>query len=80
MVDIGLALDYLVLSAHGFGLGTCPIGLVASYNDEVKDVLSIPENKNVIIGVALGYPDWENPVSHFKSSREEMDKLVRWRE
>ncbi len=78
MVDIGIALGYLVLSAHGFGLATCPIGLIAAYEDEIKDLLNIPENKNVIIGIALGYPDWENPVSRYKSSRENLDKLVRW--
>ncbi len=78
MVDIGVALGYLVLSAHGFGLATCPIGLITAYEDEVKDLLNIPENKNVIIGIALGYPDWENPVSGYKSPRENLDKLVRW--
>jgi len=78
MVDIGIALGYLVLSAHGFGLATCPIGLIAAYEDEIKDLLNIPENKNVIIGIALGYPDWENPVSRYKSPRENLDKLVRW--
>ncbi|GAH48340.1 unnamed protein product, partial [marine sediment metagenome] len=78
MVDIGVALGYLVLSAHGFGLATCPIGLIAAYEDEIKDLLNIPENKNVIIGIVLGYPDWENPVSRYKSPRENLDKLVRW--
>jgi len=78
MVDIGMALGYLVLSAHGLGLATCPIGLIAAYEDEIKDLLNIPENKNVIIGAALGYPDWENPVNRFKSSRDDLDKLVRW--
>lgn len=78
MVDIGVVLGYLVLSAHGFGLATCPIGLIAAYEDEIKDLLNIPENKNVIIGIALGYPDWENPVSRYKSPRENLDKLVRW--
>lgn len=78
MVDIGVALGYLVLSAHGFGLATCPIGLITAYEDEIKDLLNIPENKNVIIGIALGYPDWENPVNRYKSPRENLDKLVRW--
>jgi len=78
MVDIGVALGYLVLSAHGFGLATCPIGLVTEYEDEIKDLLNIPENKSVIIGVAIGYPDWGNPVNRFKSSRDSLDKLVRW--
>ena len=80
MVDIGIALGYLILSAHGFGLATCPIGLTTAYEDEIKDLLNIPENKNVVIGVALGYPDLENPVNRFKSSRENLDKLVKWLE
>lgn len=78
MIDVGTALSYLVLAAHAFGLVTCPIGLIAAYGDEIKDVLNIPENKNVVIGVALGYPDWENPVSQYKSSRESLVNLVRW--
>jgi len=78
MVDIGIALGYLMLSAHGFGLATCPNGLTTAYEDEIKDLLNIPENKNVIIGVALGYPDLENPVNRFKSPRENLDKLVKW--
>jgi nitroreductase len=78
LVDIGVALGYLILSAHSFGLATCPVGLIAAYEDEIKDLLNIPQNKNVITGVALGYPDWENPVNQFKSSRAELDELVRW--
>lgn len=78
MVDIGLALGYLVLTAHEFGLGTCPIGLIVAYEDEIKDLLNIPENKNVVIGVALGYPDWDIPINWFKSPRDELRKLIRW--
>ena len=78
LVDIGTVLGYLILSAHNFGLATCPIGLIAAYEDEIKDLLNIPENQGVIIGVALGYPDWENPVNHFKASRDDLDKFIRW--
>jgi nitroreductase len=78
MVDVGLALGYFVLTAHEFGLGTCPIGLISAYEDEIKDLLNIPEDKNVVIGVALGYPDWEVPVNQFKTQRDELEKFVRW--
>jgi nitroreductase len=77
-VDIGLVLGYLILIAHDLGLSTCPIGLITAYEDEIKDLLNIPENKNVVIGVALGFPDWESPINRFKSLREDLDKLVRW--
>jgi nitroreductase len=78
MVDVGLALGYLALTAHEFGLGTCPIGLISAYEDEIKDLLNIPENKNVIIGLALGYPDWDVPINRFKSHRDDLEKFVRW--
>jgi nitroreductase len=70
LVCIGASLGYLVLTAHAFGLGTCPIGIITAFEDEIKDQLNIPEAKEIILGVALGYPDWENPVNRFKSSRE----------
>ena len=78
MVDVGLALGYFALTAHEFGLGTCPIGLINAYEDEIKDLLNIPENKNVVIGLALGYPDWNVPINRFKSPRDDLEKFVRW--
>ncbi len=78
MVDVGLALGYLALAAHEFGMGTCPIGLISAYEDEIKDLLNIPENKNVVIGVALGYPDGDVPINRFKSARDDVSKFVRW--
>jgi nitroreductase len=78
MVDIGIALGYFVLTAHELGLGTCPIGLILAYEDEIKELLNIPENKNVVIGVALGYPDWDIAINRFKSPRDDLEKFVRW--
>jgi len=78
MVDIGIALAYFILTAHDFGFSTCPIGLITAYEDEIKDLLNIPENKNVVIGVALGYPNRDIPINHFKSPRDDLEKFVRW--
>ncbi len=78
MIDVGTAVSYLILVAHAFGLATCPIGLIAAYADEIKDLLNIPENKYVVIGVALGYPDWDNHVIRYKSSRDSLTNFVRW--
>jgi nitroreductase len=78
LVDIGAVLGYFVLAAHELGLGTCPIGLITAYEDEIKDVLNLPENKMVVIGIAIGYPDSESPINRFKSYREDLEKFVRW--
>jgi nitroreductase len=78
LVDIGISLGYFVLTAHDFGLGTCPIGLITAYGDEIKDELNIPGNKEVVVGIAVGYPDAESPINRFKSPRDGMEKVTRW--
>ncbi len=78
LVDIGIVLGYLTLITPGFGLGTCPIGLINAYEDEIKDYLNIPENKDVVIGMALGHPDWESPLNRFKTPREDVGAFVKW--
>lgn len=78
LVDIGIVLGYFILIAHEYGLETCPIGLITAYEDEIKELLNIPENKMVVIGVALGYSDMKSPINRFKSPREDLGKLIRW--
>jgi nitroreductase len=80
MVDIGVTLGYLLLAAHNAGLSACPIGLITAYEEDVKDTLSIAEEKEVVIAVALGYPDPESPINLFTSPRDTIDKFVKWRD
>lgn len=53
-IDVALAMENMVLVATSLGLGTCCVG---SFNEkEVKTVLKIPENFEVLIMLAVGYP------------------------
>jgi nitroreductase len=78
LVDIGIAVGYFVLITQSLGLGTCTIGLINAYEDEIKEVLNIQENKDVVIGIALGYPDLDSPANEFKTPRDNLDSFVRW--
>jgi nitroreductase len=78
LVDMGIALGYFVLAAHSQGLGTCPIGLVSAYKDEIKEVVNIPENEDLVISVALGYPDLESPINEYKSPRDSLEQFITW--
>jgi len=80
LTDIGIVLGYLVLAAHALGLGTCPIGLITAFDDDIKEELSIPEEKQVIIGVAVGYKDPQAPINKPKSERVPLNDIVKWRE
>ncbi len=78
LVDIGSFMAYLVMAAAGHGLASCPIGLVKSYEDEIKDHLNIPESKILVISVALGKPDPTAAINEFRSLRVEVKEFVRW--
>jgi len=54
LIDISIAFTHLILAARAEGLGTCWIG--AFNNDEVKEILSIPEDVNVVAITPVGYP------------------------
>ena len=79
LTDIGVLVGYLVLSAYGMGLSTCPIGLITAFDDEIREELSLPEQKHVVIGVAVGYADPGSPVNLSRSERAPLDDVVRWR-
>lgn len=77
-IDIGIVLQTLMLSAWHHGVGTCALAAAIVYPDVLRQVLSIPESKRIVVGVALGYPDMENAGSTFRAEREGLDALVRW--
>jgi nitroreductase len=80
LTDIGIVVGYLVLAAHDLGLGTCPIGLITAFDDDIKEELSLPEEKRVVIGVAVGYRDPDASVNQPKSERAPLNDMVKWRE
>ncbi len=79
LTDMGIVVGYFVLAAHALGLGTCPIGLITAFDDEIKEELSLPEQKQVVIGIAVGYRDPDAPINKTRSSRVPVSDLVRWR-
>jgi nitroreductase len=80
LADIGIVVGYIVLAAHALGLGTCPIGLITAFDEDIKELLNIPEEKHVVIGVAVGYRDPQAPVNQTKSERVALAEVAKWRE
>jgi nitroreductase len=79
-LDVGLSVSYLLLAAQAKGLATCPIGLVNAYGDQIADALDIPDNKEIVLGIALGYADPQSPINRFKTGRESLDAFRSWYE
>jgi len=56
-IDLGIAMEHLVLRATEIGLGTCWIGWFKE--KKIKNILHIPKDWKIISLLALGYPQEE---------------------
>jgi nitroreductase len=59
-IDVAIALDHITLAAVEQGLGTCWIG--AFHQDQVKQILGIPDEIRVVELMPLGYPADPTPI------------------
>lgn len=78
LVDIGCAVENLVLAAQEKELGTCVIALIMMFEDLIRERLEIPDSMNMVVGIALGYPDKDLPVNAYRASKEELSTITKW--
>jgi nitroreductase len=78
LLDAGLFIQTLCLSARDRGLGTCILAALARFPEVIRTYLPIPEGKKILIGIALGYPDPKAPVNRYRSRRDPLAKWVTW--
>ncbi|MDF1591210.1 MAG: nitroreductase [Desulfobacterales bacterium] len=79
-LDVGMSVSYLLLAAQAKGLSTCPIGLIVAYADDIVDVLNISSEKEILLGISMGYADQTAPANDFKTGREDLSKILSWYE
>jgi nitroreductase len=80
MLDIGLIAQTICLAAHGKGLGTCLLASAARFSAEIRKIAAIPDDKKIVVGIALGYPDPSFPLNNFARERAKLDEFVHWME
>ena len=78
LVDIGCAVENLALAAHAEGLGTCIIALVLMFEHLICEHLAIADEMQVVLTVALGYPDSGVPVNVFRAPKELLSSVTKW--
>lgn len=72
LVDVSIAFTHLILAARAEGLGTCWIG--AFENEEIKKLLEVPDEYEVVAVTPLGYPS-EDVFTESKD-RKNLDEIV----
>ncbi|MFW6388549.1 MAG: nitroreductase, partial [Desulfohalobiaceae bacterium] len=78
LLDIGAAVQNICLAAVEQGLGTCIEVQGVGYPKLIREITGIGLEKRIILGIAVGWPDWEAPANQLYSSREDPEALTTW--
>lgn len=76
LLNIGLLIQNIALAAVDHGLGTCIIAAGVSHADELRKMMNVPDSKQLVVALAIGYPDEDAVANTFISRREPLDSLV----
>ena len=72
------ALENFLLAAHAKGLGTCWLTVTVICEEDIKKHLGISEDKELLGGVALGYPAGDSLLNTFRRTRVPVDEVTSW--
>jgi len=78
ILNVGLVAQTISLAALHFGLGSIMLAAGVSYPDTVRRKLNIPESKQILIAIAIGYPDSEAVVNKFRTERAPLSEVCSW--
>ena len=65
--DIGIVTRTIVPVVQEYGLCPCIPGGTGAYPGEVQRIVGIPGSKLIIIGIAIGYLDWDDPLNRLQT-------------
>lgn len=78
LFDVGALSQSICTVALQYGLGTCIESQGIKFPEVIRKFTGIPDEKNIIISIAIGYPDWDFPANNIQTEREPVDKMVSW--
>ena len=79
LFDLGLVTQTICLAAHSLGLGACIEMQGVMYPDVIRRAAGLPETKEIVMGIAMGYPDWDFPANRIETEREPAEHITLWR-
>ncbi len=77
-LDLGSFGTTFCYAALQEGLGTIYLSAAMHFPDIIRRVLEIPEDKKIVIGIAVGFPNLDAPGSPFRSDRDPVNNILRF--
>ena len=77
-MDIGIFLQSIMLLAREEGLHTAPQGWWRNWSSVSHDLLDIPEEEEVLVGMSLGYGNPDHKVNDLYADRATLDEVTKF--
>jgi len=77
-MDIGIFLQSLMLLAREEGLHTAPQGWWRNWSSVPADLLDIPDEEEVLVGMGIGYGNPEHKVNELYADRAELGEVAKF--
>ncbi len=81
-VDAGAAMMLVMLAALEEGLGAGVYGVTVEDDTRVRQLLAIPDDLTIVVGLTVGHPaedpGWSRASSVFSQRRRAHEDVVRW--
>lgn len=74
--DTGLLVENVCLAAHDRGLGTCIMAMTVRYADALHELVPQAKGRRIVVGVALGRPDTDDPLDRTERKRCPFGEIV----
>lgn len=75
LVDAGIMMQSLMLSATNKGLGTCAQAALGMWRSPLDKHFDIPKEYKLVCGMALGYPN-DELINEFHPNKIGLDELL----
>jgi nitroreductase len=73
--DVGAYMQTLLLAMTGYGVDSCPQGLLSFYAETVRAELGLIGGK-LLVGISFGYADEAAPVNRVKTERAPLESTT----
>lgn len=77
-LDYGMFIQSIMLMAVEEGLATCPQAALGEYPEIVKEELGYPDDKKLVVGLAMGYEDTSAIINQYRTPRDEVETFTRF--
>lgn len=78
LIDTGMFMQSVMITATAYGLATCPQVSLADYPDIIRDCVKVSDEYSLVCAMSLGYADSKAAVNSYRTERVSVAEFTSW--